>query len=117
HTTHDSTIVILPFFLTLLPPPSPPLFPYTTLFRSHTSGGAIKLFSLEDSARIDTSGGGIEVNDLGGELDAHTSGGSKCRCGPSRSEEHTSGLQSLTNLVCRLLLAKKKQIFPTTSTS
>src|SRR5258706_7805110 len=31
-------------------------------------------------------------------------------CGPYRSEEHTSELQSLTNLVCRLLLEKKKKI-------
>jgi len=50
--------------------------PAKTRSEIHTSGGAIKLFSLEDSARLDTSGGGIEVNDLGGELDAHTSGGS-----------------------------------------
>src|SRR5262249_56576017 len=34
---------------------------------------------------------------------------SRCTSGPSRSEEHTSELQSLTNLVCRLLLEKKKK--------
>src|SRR5258706_4245464 len=39
--------------------------------------------------------------------DSHTPGGRLAR--PGRSEEHTSELQSLTNLVCRLLLEKKKQ--------
>src|SRR5258706_7994800 len=37
------------------------------------------------------------------------------RCGRSRSEEHTSELQSLTNLVCRLLLEKKKNLTPSSA--
>src|SRR5215213_9129922 len=41
--------------------------------------------------------------------------GPRCPCPPARSEEHTSELQSLTNLVCRLLLEKKKKIHRSTS--
>src|ERR1019366_7193056 len=61
-------------------PPRSTLFPYTTLFRS-----AFEFASLGS----------------GGE-------GSPVFSGFTRSEEHTSELQSLTNLVCRLLLEKKK---------
>jgi DUF4097 and DUF4098 domain-containing protein YvlB len=50
--------------------------PAKTRSEIRTSGGGIRLSSLEDSAHLDTSGGGIEVRDLTGELDAHTSGGS-----------------------------------------
>src|SRR5215213_10822272 len=68
------------FFLMIRRPPRSTLFPYTTLFRSQ---------SLHPLG-IDALGHG----ELGDEL---------------RSEEHTSELQSLTNLVCRLLLEKKKK--------
>src|SRR5438093_2324079 len=64
-------------------PPRSTLFPYTTLFRS---------FLLGVCERVDFS-------DLGGVRATHL----------VRSEEHTSELQSLTNLVCRLLLEKKKK--------
>src|SRR5258706_8546090 len=67
-------------------PPRSTLFPYTTLFRSgvmpQTSTSLIKGSVMRQSPRITTE--------------------------PDRSEEHTSELQSLTNLVCRLLLEKKK---------
>src|SRR5437016_7247474 len=68
-------------------PPRSTLFPYTTLFRSKGLQG---------------------TNDFG-------KSGYGAPCPPSgmhryyRSEEHTSELQSLTNLVCRLLLEKKKE--------
>src|SRR5256885_9526534 len=68
-------------------PPRSTLFPYTTLFRSGDQGSGVG-----DPDRADRLGGG------GGRLD--------------RSEEHTSELQSPCNLVCRLLLEKKKK--PTT---
>src|SRR5438093_11224001 len=71
------------FFLMIRRPPRSTLFPYTTLFRSG-------LGSLELLER-DLAAGPRLV------LDQH------------RSEEHTSELQSLTNLVCRLLLEKKKK--------
>src|SRR2546427_8493584 len=66
-------------------PPRSTLFPYTTLFRSNT-------FSL-DRGRLS---GGLYFLNIG-------TGGQK------RSEEHTSELQSQSNLVCRLLLEKKKE--------
>src|SRR5437016_10437871 len=64
-------------------PPRSTLFPYTTLFRSRKRVARIHL-------------GGLPV------------GRQRLR-GSARSEEHTSELQSLTNLVCRLLLEKKKK--------
>src|SRR2546430_13652971 len=73
-------------------PPRSTLFPYTTLFRSSPSPAC----SVE----------------LGPGL---RRGGVKTAPGASsiRSEEHTSELQSQSNLVCRLLLEKKKQALPT----
>src|SRR5262249_59302637 len=83
-----------PFFLQSLGrPPRSPLFPYTTLFRSERGGGE----------------GGRELAD--GEAAVPGEDGRPGRRRPAavlRSEEHTSELQSLTNLVCRLLLEKKK---------
>src|SRR5690242_21095318 len=69
-------------------PPRSTLFPYTTLFRSMGRGG-LRRFDDEPSGRRDRSD--RRCNDR------------------SRSEEHTSELQSHVNLVCRLLLEKKKK--------
>src|SRR5215510_15827755 len=67
------------FFLMIRRPPRSTLFPYTTLFRSRTTG-------------------------------CPRSASSPPPCSPrSRSEEHTSELQSRGHLVCRLLLEKKKK--------
>src|SRR5256886_12374946 len=68
-------------------PPRSTLFPYTTLFRSYARGGA-------------------------GAADQRAGAAARqvCRPGALRSEEHTSELQSQSNLVCRLLLEKKKNI-------
>src|SRR5436189_3329536 len=80
--------------------PSPPPFPYTTLFRSPSSGSELQSeYLLPRAAAADALAA----------LAAH--GG---RLGPVlqelglRSEEHTSELQSPMYLVCRLLLEKKK---------
>src|SRR5438046_5600919 len=75
------------------PPPGSTLFPYTTLFRStfHASPGE-RLDRLGLGRRRDRD---LDVGRISPRLD--------------RSEEHTSELQSLTNLVCRLLLEKKKK--------
>src|SRR5258706_9879520 len=73
-------------------PPRSTLFPYTTLFRSIDS----KLVTSGSSQKSYLSGAYRHM--LGTTPDAH------------RSEEHTSELQSLTNLVCRLLLEKKKTL-------
>src|SRR2546427_8962741 len=92
-------------------PPRSTLFPYTTLFRSGSgplSGetwptrGAIATRGIVHTPR----GHGC-VLCLGGIAGA--AGTSRqARCG-GRSEEHTSELQSQSNLVCRLLLEKKKK--------
>src|SRR5258706_7748240 len=80
-------------------PPRSTLFPYTTLFRS-----------LQPSVAYDIQFvGGLKSALFGGEgLFFATLKGPGRIWLQSRSEEHTSELQSLTNLVCRLLLQKKK---------
>src|SRR2546430_8526090 len=69
-------------------PPRSTLFPYTTLFRS-----------LAHAVRRSARGGRARAR-----LGADAGGGQR----RARSEEHTSELQSQSNLVCRLLLGKKK---------
>src|SRR5438046_8154354 len=89
-------------------PPRSTLFPYTTLFRSVLTAmvpldGAGNLYQMV----LNLPGAGLP---LSGAM--HGSAGSPVSTVAeelSRSEEHTSELQSLTNLVCRLLLEKKKQ--------
>src|SRR5258708_19902603 len=73
------------FFLMIRRPPRSTLFPYTTLFRSRSSGTSPT--PTPRSRR-----------------------GRRTRRGSVRSEEHTSELQSPDHLVCRLLLEKKKKI-------
>src|SRR5438093_10161440 len=83
-------------------PPRSTLFPYTTLFRSPStvelgfkggwgpeSGGG---YLVRQTAIVESGGHGYVLSMI------------------ARSEEHTSELQSLTKLVCRLLLEKKKKI-------
>src|SRR5258706_3891169 len=78
-------------------PPRSTLFPYTTLFRSRGHGHHRNALSTAPSShscqpRRPKPGGPVPADEAGSY----------------RSEEHTSELQSLTNLVCRLLLEKKK---------
>src|SRR2546430_5566232 len=81
-------------------PPRSTLFPYTTLFRSgqrQAQSGAPRLGREErlENARQEISGNAAPVvGDFQND---------------ARSEEHTSELQSQSNLVCRLLLEKKKK--------
>src|SRR5438046_8555271 len=90
-------------------PPSSPLFPYTTLFRSQMRA----LAPLQRRAEQVVSGDGVPQR---GEperdpraLPVQVRADHRYERGHAlRSEEHTSELQSLTNLVCRLLLEKKK---------
>src|SRR2546430_17204580 len=74
------------FFLMIRRPPRSTLFPYTTLFRSQPFADAEHLVQLV----LEPRGGGRAAKQV-------------------RSEEHTSELQSQSNLVCRLLLEKKKK--------
>src|SRR5205085_12552582 len=104
YTLHLCSLHLSTLFLVILhPPPLSTLFPYTTLFRS---------IPCSD----------VSPNQTARELRSSESPNSRswCRCmtdprtvrirlpSVSRSEEHTSELQSQSNLVCRLLLEKKK---------
>src|SRR5262249_56135197 len=100
-----SSPLLFLFLLTRRPPRST-LFPYTTLFRSRLEAGAARhLHQLGMQLVLGRRARG-EVPARGNSL--HTEDGSATMDG-GRSEEHTSELQSLTNLVCRLLLEKKKR--------
>src|SRR5438876_11746410 len=93
--TYTLTCVLFFFFFLLIRrPPRSTLFPYTTLFRSSCcrtrSWPALGPSRHETSLRPTRS---------------------------SRSEEHTSELQSPVHLVCRLLLEKKKKNYPHTTTN
>src|SRR5256885_6584599 len=88
-------------------PPRSTLFPYTTLFRSHRidAGVAASLIELDGAVKVAVVGDGAGVHaQLFGLLDEVRN---------ARSEEHTSELQSPCNLVCRLLLEKKKTLLMT----
>src|SRR5258708_25161034 len=84
-------------------PPRSTLFPYTTLFRSRVPAPADH--AADDPLRRPCAGGGrvAGIPDAAGAAVRGRSARS-----PSRSEEHTSELQSPDHLVCRLLLEKKK---------
>src|SRR5690242_21512693 len=96
-------------------PPRSTLFPYTTLFRSleEAVGAPVELlgaFEVRHEHVAASAGrapvdGGVQLPHrlVGGRLVGHDLDL------PSRSEEHTSELQSHVNLVCRLLLEKKKK--------
>src|SRR5256885_12209393 len=93
-------------------PPRSTLFPYTPLFRSVTArstcGPTASRVPLASSSR---SAGSNPPS--GPDTTSHSSTGepaSSPAATPPRSEEHTSELQSPCNLVCRLLLEKKKNI-------
>src|SRR5258706_9589590 len=90
-------------------PPRSTLFPYTTLFRSGVAVGDDGTTLLEQLHQH-VGGGLAVVVDVGlvGETE-HQHAGAHDAQSTAGSEEHTSELQSLTNLVCRLLLEKKKQ--------
>src|SRR5205823_14870475 len=105
------------FSFTTLQPRRSTLFPYTTLFRSRSTTFTTRIFNAgRCSRRIDTA---ASVSSVGtSPAQAITSSGSLPRSLLAqshtlmplvqRSEEHTSELQSLAYLVCRLLLEKKK---------
>src|SRR5438309_7217705 len=91
-------------------PPRPPtstLFPYTTLFRSglktpsttRTNATTPRYWSYDES----------KISARGGASGSPAGGRMRSTIASSRSEEHTSELQSQFHLVCRLLLEKKKK--------
>src|SRR2546430_13363871 len=87
------------------PPPRSTLFPYPTLFRSLPSGTEPP-YALQLSFGSRRPAAGIQVIC---RIICRTSYEATASSG-GRSEEHTSELQSQSNLVCRLLLEKKKNI-------
>src|SRR2546430_11274400 len=95
-------------------PPRSTLFPYTTLFRSHSLYLGRHAILFRESARSERLGLSLAERRLRpgglGEDDRSDPTLGERRGGPTaaRSEEHTSELQSQSNLVCRLLLEKKK---------
>src|SRR5207249_10136880 len=82
------SIITSIFYLLMRRPPRSTLFPYTTLFRSCWIAVNRKRLGPTGRANVQYSSNG---------------------CGSLRSEEHTSELQSRFDLVCRLLLEKKKR--------
>src|SRR2546427_8628727 len=86
-------------------PPRSTLFPYTTLFRSHPERDRQAQQALADAARAAGLGEvDFQMEPIAAALDYE-----QRLTQESRSEEHTSELQSQSNLVCRLLLEKKKK--------
>src|SRR5690349_24171000 len=82
-------------------PPRSTLFPYTTLFRSFASSDAFVSRNKPTSSRKPSSSGSRSPST--------TAFFAAKMAGAGRSEEHTSELQSRRDLVCRLLLEKKKK--------
>src|SRR5438034_5374359 len=96
--------VVLFFLLTLPRPPTSTLFPYTTLFRSAER----RMHEVAPANRVQhpRRGDEVAVEDLQERQKRAEEN--------QRSEEHTSELQSHSDLVCRLLLEKKKKKISTT---
>src|SRR3712207_8455985 len=90
------------FFLMIRRPPRSTLFPYTTLFRSLV----VSHWAGEEIAHVFVSFGFRDGRRLAVSIETRRERGEQY----SRSEEHTSELQSRQYLVCRLLLEKKKKI-------
>src|SRR2546430_11436518 len=82
-------------------PPRSTLFPYTTLFRSHASTALLHL-SDHDVAGVQRRANRAKVAPI-------ARGTERRGVANHRSEEHTSELQSQSNLVCRLLLEKQNR--------
>src|SRR5687767_15818963 len=94
------------FLLMIRHPPSSTLFPYTTLFRSVGQAPYVLNAGLSYTSLGGASSATLLFNRIGDRIDA--AGDSPLP--DVRSEEHTSELQSLAYLVCRLLLEKKKTL-------
>src|SRR5205085_12444221 len=108
--TRCSTSPLLFFLFRLSRPPCSTLFPYTTLFRSSLpavvagDSGALRPGELVIASGNPLGFAGAFTTGV-----IHSIGPLQGMGRQTRSEEHTSELQSQSNLVCRLLLEKKKQ--------
>src|SRR2546425_2907618 len=91
-------------------PPRSTLFPYTTLFRSRAEDTAqTRPNSRPAAAQMRSTGRARDESRAGTECRSRGRFARACPRTSNRSEEHTSELQSLAYLVCRLLLEKKKK--------
>src|SRR5690606_42100580 len=108
----ERTVPVTLLFHTQPLPLSPTLFPYTTLFRSNSGSSAcvlpnpMKTGGCPSSRKSSSRCEGVHPGSAAGHQYPQLTIPS-CQ---SRSEEHTSELQSRENLVCRLLLEKKNKI-------
>src|SRR5687768_17986314 len=94
-------------------PPRSTLFPYTTLFRSELEAAELAAYWIPSTPEVDVK---LALARQAGDEARHyhliekhleSMGASLAEFNPTRSEEHTSELQSRLHLVCRLLLEKK----------
>src|SRR5256885_12280607 len=102
-TTHIQYFFFF-FFLMIRRPPRSTLFPYTTLFRSGIQSVSPRVYADPGASRAHESPPRVplaRLESVAGRLSPWLRS--------ARSEEHTSELQSPCNLVCRLLLEKKKK--------
>src|SRR5690606_41869025 len=95
--TRDVLYAYFLFFYLMRRPPSSTLFPYTTLFRSTQAA----ISAAQDAAQ--------QAQQAAQNSQASMARAAQAIQALQRSEEHTSELQSRENLVCRLLLEKKKK--------
>src|SRR5436190_21392015 len=97
HLSYTNTLNPTFVFLIIPPPPRSTLFPYTTLFRSRGTRRTRLTRARQEADMAQPRAAdllAVAIHQLPGE---------------ERSEEHTSELQSHSDLVCRLLLEKKKK--------
>src|SRR5206468_11913414 len=109
-----SICFVFVFFFMLRRPPRSTLFPYTTLFRSLCRGRRLRQAgpaAARDLTQPHAARNGGAAPQRGAARDRAQESGARSGppAGAARSEEHTSELQSRSDLVCRLLLEKKKQ--------
>src|SRR2546430_10562608 len=88
-------------------PPRSTLFPYTTLFRSRRTPPAVR--PVDRGSTLEQQFHGRVLRAPGGDVQRRAETAARAWSRGQRSEEHTSELQSQSNLVCRLLLEKKTQ--------
>src|SRR2546428_1753006 len=97
---HCTSAVVHFFFLMIRRPPRSTLFPYTTLFRSQYDSVYIPRDSFTEITTLTS----VDLAEFSADV--------ANQYPLQRSEEHTSELQSRSDLVCRLLLEKKKRTSP-----
>src|SRR5690554_6971106 len=112
-----SSLYFFFFFLMIRRPPRSTLFPYTTLFRSIVTlaqTGSARCFHAPSPSALSGRAASERFSSASIKDTSGNSSASTTLAATTRSEEHTSELQSRPHLVCRLLLEKKKKKQKTT---